>query len=211
MPNTSNDALARLSVKHATQISDSHCGPAVIQMLLANLGIEVTQEAITEAGGAVETIEEHGMRVDQLAQAVHVVAPDVTFWCKTRGRISDLVTIISEHKFPVGVEWQGLFESVDDILEDDDDEDEESDYGHYSIIMHIDRHNRQLIIVDPYKDFVDQNRIFPIAVFRRRWWDTNEVTNPLTGRKKLVEDRRLMFVLTSKDETFPAELEMRKL
>jgi hypothetical protein len=211
MPSKSSETVTRLLVKPSVQISESHCGPAVVQMLLANLGIEVTQEAITEAGDAVATIEEYGMRVDQLAQAVRQVAPEVAFWYKTHSRINDLITAIHTYKHPVGVEWQGLFDSVDEILEDEDDEDEESDYGHYSIISYIDRRTRQLIIIDPYKDFVDQERIFPIAVFRRRWWDTNLVTDPQSGKGYYLEDRRLMFVLTFQGETFPIPLGMKKL
>ena len=33
------------------QISESHCGPAVIQMLLSSLGVDVTQEAVAEKVG----------------------------------------------------------------------------------------------------------------------------------------------------------------
>jgi hypothetical protein len=49
--------------------------------------------------------------------------------------------------FAVGVEWQRLFDDMDD-----DDE----DYGHYSIISHIDKGKDEIIVVDPYRDFVDQ-------------------------------------------------------
>jgi len=203
--------LFHVQVKQATQISESHCGPAVIQMLLANLGIEVSQEAIAEAAGVTATIDEHGTRFDQLAQSVHKLAPDVQFWVKDHADISELVAILNEREYPVGVEWQGLFETMDEIMEDDDTEDEETDYGHYSIVSYIDPDNRQLIIVDPYKDFINQDRIFPIRVFRRRWWDTNEIIDPDTGRSRLVEDRRLMFILTPKSETFPLELGMKAL
>src|SRR5512133_2564863 len=98
-----------------TQISESHCGPAVIQMLLSNLGIEVSQEAVAEAGGATELIELNGMRVDQLARAVRVLAPDARFWYKDHSSLDDLIRLVSEYRYPVGVEWQGLFE---DSLED---------------------------------------------------------------------------------------------
>src|SRR5687767_4068000 len=100
----------RIPVEQEVQITDSHCGPAVIQTLLANLGVRVTQEAIAEAGGALETIEVHGMRVDQLAHAVHKLAPDVAFWIKFHSRINDLIMLIQNYHYPVGVEWQGLFD-----------------------------------------------------------------------------------------------------
>ncbi|RPI28884.1 MAG: hypothetical protein EHM70_16260, partial [Chloroflexota bacterium] len=159
------------------QISESHCGPAVIQMLLANLGIEVTQEAVAEAGGAAELIELNGMRVDQLALAVKELAPEAQFWYKDHAKLDELVALLNVHHYPVGVEWQGLFEDEDDEdeEEDDDEEDEEDDddenvledsetededYGHYSVVSHVDEENKQLIIVDPYKDYVSQDRIF---------------------------------------------------
>ena len=62
--------LRPLKFARSTQISEAHCGPAVIQMLLANLGIEVTQEDVAELGGETALIDLHGMRVDQLALAV---------------------------------------------------------------------------------------------------------------------------------------------
>ena len=43
-------------------------------------------------------------------------------------------------------------------MDDDDD-----DYGHYSIIAHIDKAKDELIVVDPYKDFVDQSRIVKMS------------------------------------------------
>jgi hypothetical protein len=41
----------------------------VIQMLLENIAVNVSQEEITEAAGATHTIETHGTRVDQLASS----------------------------------------------------------------------------------------------------------------------------------------------
>src|SRR5512143_3600139 len=99
-----------------TQISESHCGPAVIVMLLHHLGIEVTQEAVAEAGGAVDLIELYGMRVDQLERAVRQLAPQSRFWSKDMATIEELVEIVNTYHYPVGIEWQGLFE---DSLEDE--------------------------------------------------------------------------------------------
>jgi hypothetical protein len=33
----------------------------------------------------------------------------------------------------------------------------------------------ELIVVDPHKDFVDQNRIIKMSLFLQHWWDFNEV------------------------------------
>lgn len=110
---------------------------------------------------------------------------------------------MNENKFPEGVEWQGLFGDIED--EDDDDD----DYGHYSIIAHIDKAKDELIIVDPYKDFVDQNRIVKVNVFLKRWWDYNEVKDPYTRKKVFKKDERLFFVVAPLSVSFPAELQMQ--
>jgi len=182
------------------QITENHCGPAVTQMLLENIDVRVTQEAITEAAGATHTIESHGTRVDQLAKAVHGLAPNSKLWFKEHASFEDLEYVLNEKKFPVGVEWQGLFDD-----EDDDDE----DYGHYSIIANIDKSKDELIIVDPYKDFVDQNRIIKVSVFEKRWWDYNEVKDLETGEKTFKKDEQLFFVVTPLDVSFPETLGMQ--
>jgi hypothetical protein len=201
----------KVPVKYAGQITDSHCGPAVVQMLLFNVGVSVTQEQITDAAGVTETIETHGSRIDQLALAVQTLAPHVQMWCKDHAKMSDLIALVTQYKYPVGVEWQGLFDDPTEITEDTDTEDEEEDYGHYSVISFADRKTKQLIIVDPYKDYVEQDRIFSFEVFRKRWWDTNAVEDSKTGEETYVVDTRLMFIITPKSETFPEELGMRRL
>src|SRR5688572_19830879 len=187
-------------LRRIEQITENHCGPAVIQMLLENIEVSVTQEEITEAAGATRTIESHGTRVDQLAKAVHKLAPGARLWYKEKASPEDLEYVLDVCKFPVGVEWQGLFDDVDD-----DDE----DYGHYSIISHIDKAKDELIVVDPYKDFVDQSRIVRMSVFLNRWWDFNEVKDPQTGKKEFKKDEQLIFVVTPLDVSFPAELQMQ--
>jgi len=187
-----------------TQIGESHCGPAVIQMLLHTLGIEVAQDAVAEAGGAHDLIEQHGMRIDQLARAVRQLAPQTRFWYKDHSTIEDLVRIEADYDYLVGIEWQGLFE---DTLED---ETQDGDYGHYSVITTVDPISRKLVIADPYKDFRSQDRVFTLEFFMSRWWDTNDVPDPLTGKDRLVEDRQMMFLITPEEETFPRLLGMKK-
>jgi hypothetical protein len=187
-----------------TQIDESHCGPAVVQMLLHNVGIEVSQEEVAEAGGVSDHIEDEGMRVDQLEQAVRKLAPLVSFWYKDHSTIAELVQIVVDYDYPVGIEWQGLFE---DTLED---ETEDGDYGHYSVVTMIDPNRQKLVIVDPYKDFRSQDRIFTFEFFKSRWWDTNNFPDPQTGNDHLVEDRQMMFVITPQDVTFPLLLGMKR-
>lgn len=200
MSNPPHDPKKFSRLRRIQQISENHCGPAVIQMLLENIGVSVSQEEITEAAGATYTIETHGTRVDQLAKAVHELSPIARLWYKEYAILQDLEYVLDECKFPVGVEWQGLFEDMDD---DDDD------YGHYSIIAHIDQGKDEIIVVDPYKDFVDQSRIVKMSLFVQRWWDFNEVKDPETGKKEFKKDQQLFFVVTPLSVTFPTELGMQ--
>ena len=200
MPNPPLDPKRFSRLRRIEQITENHCGPAVIQMLLENIGVNVTQEEITAAAGATRTIETHGTRVDQLAKAVHHFAPDARLWYKEKASVDDLEYVLDECKFPVAVEWQGLF--------DDEDEDDE-DCGHYSIISHIDKIKDELIVVDPYKDFVDQSRIIKMSLFMNRWWDYNEVKDPETGKKVFKKDEQLFFVVAPRDVSFPDELGMQ--
>lgn len=187
-------------LRRIQQITENHCGPAVTQMLLENIGVNVSQEEITEAAGATQTIETHGTRVDQLAKAVQQLAPIAKLWFKERASPEDLEYVLNECKYPVGVEWQGLFADMDG---DDDD------YGHYSIIAHIDKLKDEIIVVDPYKDFVDQSRIVKMSLFLDRWWDFNEVKDPQTGEKAFKRDEQLFFVVVPLSVSFPAELGMQ--
>lgn len=200
MSNPPPDPRKFSRLRRIEQITENHCGPAVLQMLLENIGITAAQEEITEAAGATRTIETHGTRVDQLANAVQQLAPIAKLWFKEKATVEDLEYVLDVYKYPVGVEWQGLFDDMDD-----DDE----DYGHYSIIANIDRAKDELIVVDPYKDFVDQNRIIPMSTFLNRWWDFNEVKDPETGEKTFKKDEQLFFVVAPLSVTFPAELGMQ--
>src|ERR1051325_2685686 len=200
MSNPPQDPKRFSRLRRIEQITENHCGPAVTQMLLENIGITAAQEEITEAAGATLTIATHGTRVDQLAKAVQKLAPIAKLWFKEKASVEDLKYVLDVCKFPVGVEWQGLFEDMDD---------EDDDYGHYSIIAHIDQSKDEVIIVDPYKDFVDQSRIVRMSTFLNRWWDFNEVKDPDTGEKRFKKDEQLFFVIAPLSVTFPAELGMQ--
>lgn len=205
-------------LRRFVQISESHCGPAVIQMLLSNLGVEISQEAVAEAGEAADLIELHGMRVDQLAKAVCQLVPSAQFWYKHHASLDDLISLIIEHLCPVGVEWQGFFEDEDEAeddedeeeTEDEEDDEDEDDFGHYSVVTHIDREKQEMIIVDPYKTFMERDHILSFDEFAPRWWDTNEITNPQTGRTRYVKDTRMMFIVTPKEALFPKTLGMKR-
>lgn len=196
--------VADFNIPRFTQISEAHCGPAVTQMLLSNIGLDVTQEQVAEAAGVNDVIETHGMRVDQIAMAVRILAPDAQFWYKENARLSDLIDLVNKYRYPVGVEWQGLF--TEPGVDEGEPETEDTDYGHYSVVTHIDRRRRELIIADPYKDYISQARIFTFREFLDRWWDTNEVTDPETRIAVLVEDYHMLFIVTPRETEFPPEL-----
>jgi hypothetical protein len=207
MPKKSSKPRFNFNQPQFTQISESHCGPAVIQMLLNHLAIDVHQEEVAAMGGATSLIELNGMRVDQLALAVKKLAPTVDFWYKDHASLQELVELIMVHRYPVAVEWQGLFDDPDD---DDDSESGDDDYGHYSVVTHVHPRKRQLIIADPYKSFISQARVFGFDEFEERWYDYNEVTDLETGQPRLVEDFHMMFIITPPGEVFPYKYGMKR-
>jgi hypothetical protein len=190
-------------MQRAQQITDSHCGPATIQMLFSNIDINVTQQDVAMAAGVQDLIEMHGIRVDQMAQAVRVLAPGAQFWYKQQSTLDDLAKLVLEHKYPVGMEWQGLFE-------DEGEEDPEPDYGHYSVITHMDLDKREVVIVDPYQNYVTMDRIFSFDEFLDRWWDYNVIIDPTTGNPSALKDDKMMFIITPREETFPEQLHMSR-
>ncbi len=76
------------------------------------------------------------------------------------------------------------------------------------MVTHIDTVNNVVMLADPYMRFAGSDRIFHILEFEDRWWDENEVKDPLTGNTHYERDYHMMFIVTSKDETFPESLGM---
>jgi hypothetical protein len=209
MPKKSSKPRFNFNQPQFMQISESHCGPAVVQMLLNHLAIDVSQEEVAAMGGATSLIELNGMRVDQLVLAVKKLAPAVDFWYKDHSTLQELVKLIMVHRYPVGVEWQGLFDDPDED-EDDDSETGDDEYGHYSVVTHVHPRKRQLIIADPYKSYISRARVFDFEEFEERWYDYNEVADPETGETRLVEDFHMMFIITPPGEVFPYNYGMRR-
>lgn len=217
------------------QISELHCGPAAVQMMLSNLGVEVSQEQVAEAGGVTSLIAMQGMRIDQLALAVRRLAPQVVFFYKDHASVAELVRMVVDYRHPVGVEWQGVFEDEDVQRLDrankswspnsgyaarpspapgqeelsPKSESGDTDYGHYSLVVHASRRRREIIIADPYKDFFSQARIFGFEEFEARWFDFNEVQDPISGQARLVEDYHMLFVVTRRNVLFPRRMGLR--
>lgn len=199
-----------MDIHRVQQISESHCGPAVLAMLLEAIGVEIDQDDVRIAAQvSQEQLDVHGMRIDQIALACSKLAPHVNFWYKYSSSLDDVRYILSKG-YPVAVEWQGLFYDSEEEEAEDLDEDDEPDFGHYSIVVNVDDAADSLIIVDPYKDFTDQNRIVHIPVFMSRWWDTNEIEDPYSNHKEIVEDYRVLFFVAPHWEQFPPERKFEK-
>ncbi len=177
-------------LKRIKQVTSSYCGPAVLVSLFSFLGVRTSQGRIVRSLRAENKIKDTGLVIKDLARAARIVGKGkFTFWKKEGAGIGDLDKIINKYKFPVGVEWQGVFY-----------EDEEGDNGHYCVVTEVNKAKGYLKLADPYKRFAGLDRKFRISDFEKRWWDENG----------LVYDRKLMFLITSKKETFPRSLGMIK-
>lgn len=179
----------------------SHCGPAVLEMLLTYLDIKVNQDAFVDATGVAPKLKRHGMTVKELSLGIKRLVPQVQFWYKHHAAIDDITTIINTFKHPVGVEWQGIFGKHAGKDKDD---------GHYSIITWFDQHQKVFRIADPFPPFAGRDRRIAIKKFESRWWDLNEVKSVKTGRRRHVKDLRMLFIITPKKVVFPKDLGMRK-
>lgn len=185
------------------QISEYHCGPAVLQMLLGHRGVHARQEHLTELADVAATIKSHGARVDQLARAVAWLRRGMRLWYKNCASTEDLIAVVCQHRCPAGVEWQGFFE--------DSEEDEDfttGEYGHYSIVTCVDQRRGLITVRDPYPDFWHTDRVFRLEWFMPRWWDINTTPVPGGNALRLVEDRHMLFIVTEKSTSFPATLGM---
>lgn len=182
------------------QIDIYSCGPAVVAMLYSFLGVRVSQRGMIASLRAQKKIKNFGLNTKDLARAVRIIGKGgFVFWKKTNAKISDLSAVIEKYKFPVGVEWQGVF------YEDADEDD-----GHYAIVTQINRERGVMRIADPFYTFAGVDRRFKIKDFVKRWWDQNEISVAGTSKKRRVVDKRVMFVVTKKGETWPKKLGMKK-
>lgn len=188
------------SMNRIKQIDVYSCGPAVISALYSFLGIKVSQRKVISSLRAKNRIKTDGLNVKDLARASNAIGmKKFIFWKKTGGRISDLDTAVNKHKFPVGVEWQGVFY-----------EDEDEDNGHYGIITEIDKKSGNLRMADPFTKFAGVDRRFRIKDFEKRWWDENEIRVSGTTRPRTLTDNKMMFVITPSGVTWPKKLGMKK-
>lgn len=187
-------------MKRAKQITFSHCGPAVLEDLFSFLGVRVTQTAIVRAIRAEKKIKRVGVDVNDLGLAVKKMGKDkFVFWKKANSTITNLSIIVNKYQYPAGIEWQGVFYEYAD-----------GDNGHYCVVTRVNKEGGYLRLADPFFKFVGVDRKFKIKDFEKRWWDKNEVKVAGTSKKKILTDRRMVFVITPKGETWPKKLGMKK-
>jgi hypothetical protein len=187
-------------MKRVRQIDVYSCGPAVISALFSFLGIKVSQRKVITSLRAQNKIKSTGLNMKDLAKASNAIGKkEFVFWKKAGGKISELEAIINKYKFPVAVEWQGVFY-----------EDEDEDNGHYGIITVIDKKAGFLRMADPFLKFAGVDRRFRIKDFEKRWWDENEIRISGTSKTRVLADKRMMFVITPAGATWPKKLGMKK-
>lgn len=180
----------------------AYCGPATLAMMLSQYNIIADQRAIAQEGKAVDFIEDHGTRIDQLALATRNIAPHLRMWAKRDATFEDIDTLINKLGLPVGVEWQDV--GANDQWDDDN--------GHYSVIIGIDMENRTLTIRNPNDcDEVDDKE-YTFEIFDKAWFDTNEVgPDAPEEAQDWMDDYHVLFVVAAKDYIFPEHLTLKKV
>lgn len=188
-------------LKRARQKTDSYCGPATLEMLASFIGVPLNQNRLVRLSKMEKKIVKHGMNIDDLARATKITIPQSSFWCKEKATANDLDLLINTYRFPVGVEWQGVFEDTDKNFPDD---------GHYSVVTYINRKENKIMLADPFRQFAGADREFKIDFFKRRWWDTNGIRDPKTKKIRYKTDKNMIYIITPNDATFPLDIGMKR-
>jgi hypothetical protein len=214
------------SLSRARQLTETFCGPATIQMLLSHYGIEVHQQQVVEAAGVQATVEIHGIPVEELGRAVRKLAPEMKFWVKRFGTITELKKIVREYNYPVGVDWQGIFEIADEYdkstgyvgVTDEalaeagySYDSNDGEHGHYSVVVDVDTNENYIQIADPYGHYAEKDRFIRLQEFSNRWWDEDIRVDSWTGKKKVTDECRTFFVIVPANVTFPEEMGMSEV
>lgn len=195
------------SLVRTTQLNSFYCGPASIQMLLSFYQIEINQETIVSALGIENKIPTHGMTITEMGNFIRQFYPQLQFWFKFNATISDLSQLVNVNQIPVGIEWQGVFDYPDDEISDDEDDDP----GHISIITAVNTNDNYILIADPDRHYAGNDRQFSILQFIRRWWDINEIIDPITNKRQEVDDFHGLFIITPKADSYPENLGLSRV
>lgn len=180
------------------------CGPATLEMLFSYVGQKVSQNALIKSIRAQNRIKIYGISVGDMGKATAIVGKKkFYFWRKQKATVHDLDQIVNKYKYPVGVEWQGVFY-----------ENEDEDSGHYGVVTKVDKKGGFLRISDPYFngffDYKDIDRKFRISEFVKKWWDTNEVKVSGSSKLRSVKDVHALFVIVPKGEVWPKKLGLKR-
>ena len=210
MPDILSRGKTADSIKRVRQNTSYNCGPAVLEMLLSHFGIEVDQDTIVEVSGVSSKIKDYGMTVTELARAIAVVAPEMSFWYKTNSSIGELQDIVRNFNYPVGVNWQGIFEK-EDYEEEFDGSFTDDDEGHFSVVVDVDTRNNYIKVADPYGSYAGNDRILSIVEFEKRWWDEDMEMDPVSGKRRIVFYNMTMFLVLPANIDFPVELGMTRI
>jgi hypothetical protein len=174
------------NLKRTAQINSYFCGPATLQMLLSCYDIIVDQQQIVDSLHINQKIAIHGITIQEMGRFIKEFYPQLQFWYKFNSTTSELSQLVNQYHFPVGVEWQGIFDYPDeDTLEDEDD-----DPGHIAVIIGINTGQNYITIADPDIHYAGADRQFSILQFERRWWDINVINH------QEVDDYHGLFLIT---------------
>ncbi len=202
------------------QETGSYCGPSVMQMLLSQYGVEVDQKSIVEACGATDTVMKSGIPLNVLIVGVKKLFPEFVVWQKSNSTVEDIQTLV-EKGYLVAFDWQGIFshdEYGDDVLPTKWEEfrnwiakipELKGSQGHYCIALEVNMKKGYLRFADPYGHYAGFDRFVAMWEFEERWWD-DRLDKDEKGKVVRVLEERLVFVLTKKEDRFPASLGMEK-
>lgn len=205
------------------QETGSYCGPAVFEMLLANLGQEAAQKQIVEACKAEKTVMKAGIPLTDLAKGIEILFPHLQVWQKQNSGIDDIKKLV-DNGYPVGVDWQGMFtedEYGDEIWNTRDkirvwwssitkEPLESGDQGHYCIVVDVNLTIGYLQFIDPYGHYAGRERFISLWEFEERWWD-DKLGQDEQGKKKVILENRLMFVVAPKTDQFLGTIGMERV
>jgi len=212
-------------LSRSRQQTETYCGPATMQMLLSHYGITIQQQQVVDAAGVQATVELHGVPVNDLAKVVKIVAPEMKFWVKRFGTITELKKIVREYNYPVGVDWQGIFEIADEydktgylgVTEEAlaeagySYESNDGTHGHYCVVVDVDTNENYIQLADPYGHYAEKDRFIRIQEFSNRWWDQDIRIDAMTGKEVVTDECRTFFVIVPANITFPEEMGMTEI
>lgn len=207
-------------LKRVKQITGSYCGPAVFEMLVSHLGLNLNQEALVDACEVRNKISKLGVSLTELAIGLEKLVPNLRVWRKADSSIQDIQSLL-EKGYYVGFDWQGIFNSDeygDEIWNSRDRFNywwkkttkqplAVGDQGHYAIALEVDSKKGYLRFADPYGHYAGRDRFVAIWEFEERWWD-DMVERDDQGKNVYVVEERLMFVVAPKKDTSLQELGM---